>query len=75
MAKFIDAEKVLNNLPNDLPYKASIKRVLMQTYETCYKDGVDTFVEELKNCFCVSAEYSDIMNLIDNVAIVVKEQM
>lgn len=30
MAKYIDAEKVINNLPDDLPYKASVKRVLIQ---------------------------------------------
>lgn len=30
MPRYIDADKVLNNLPNDLPYKASIKRVLIQ---------------------------------------------
>ncbi len=30
MARYIDAYELLNNLPNDLPYKASVKRVLMQ---------------------------------------------
>ena len=30
MARYIDADELLNKLPNDLPYKASVKRVLMQ---------------------------------------------
>lgn len=30
MSKFIDAYELLNKLPDDLPYKASVKRVLMQ---------------------------------------------
>ena len=30
MARYIDADALLNNLPDDLPYKASVKRVLMQ---------------------------------------------
>ena len=30
MARYIDADKLLKNLPNDLPYKGSVKRVLIQ---------------------------------------------
>ena len=30
MRKYIDAEALLNNLPDDIPYKASVKRVLTQ---------------------------------------------
>ena len=30
MPKYIDVDKVLQCLPNDLPYKASVKRVLTQ---------------------------------------------
>lgn len=30
MARYIDADALLNRLPDDLPYKASVKRVLMQ---------------------------------------------
>ena len=30
MSKYIDADALLNNLPDDLPYKASVKRVLIQ---------------------------------------------
>jgi hypothetical protein len=44
-------------------------------YEKGYDRGVDVFVEKLKNCPCVSAEYSDIMNLIDNIAIETKERV
>lgn len=30
MSRYIDADAVLSKLPKDLPYKASVKRVLMQ---------------------------------------------
>ena len=30
MSRYIDADEILKRLPNDLPYKASVKRVLMQ---------------------------------------------
>jgi hypothetical protein len=30
MEKHVNVEQLLNNLPNDLPYKASVKRVLIQ---------------------------------------------
>ena len=30
MARYIDADKLLHRLPNDLPYKASVKRALIQ---------------------------------------------
>lgn len=30
MNRYIDADKLLNTLPDDLPYKASVKRVLIQ---------------------------------------------
>ena len=30
MRRYIDADKLLNRLPDDLPYKASVKRVLIQ---------------------------------------------
>lgn len=30
MRRYIDAEELLERLPEDLPYKASVKRVLMQ---------------------------------------------
>ena len=30
MKKYVDVEALLNNLPDDLPYKAIVKRVLMQ---------------------------------------------
>lgn len=29
-SRYIDADKLLNRLPDDLPYKASVKRVLIQ---------------------------------------------
>lgn len=34
MSRYIDADALLNNLPDDLPYKASVKRVLIQAPTT-----------------------------------------
>ena len=31
MSRYIDADKLLNSLPDDLSYKASVKRVLIQS--------------------------------------------
>ena len=31
MSRYIDADAILNKLPDDLPYKASVKRVLIQS--------------------------------------------
>ena len=33
MARYIDADELLSKLPADLPYKTSVKRVLMQAQE------------------------------------------
>ena len=33
MAQYFDADELLNRMPDDLPYKASVKRVLMQAPE------------------------------------------
>ena len=33
MARYADIDTILNELPDDLPYKASVKRVLMQAPE------------------------------------------
>lgn len=33
MARYMDADKLLEKLPDDLPYKASVKRVLTQAQE------------------------------------------
>ena len=30
MSRYIDADELLNRLPDDLPYKSSVKRVLIQ---------------------------------------------
>ena len=33
MARIVDADWILNNLPDDLPYKDSVRRVLLQAPE------------------------------------------
>ena len=42
--------------------------IYYEGYEKGYTDGVDKFVENLKNCFCISEEYLAIMSLIDGIA-------
>ena len=37
---YIDRDKLLNELPNDLPYKASVKRVLIQAEEADVEEVV-----------------------------------
>lgn len=39
MSKYINADELLKKLPDDLPYKGSVRRVLMQA------PGVDVFAE------------------------------
>ena len=39
MARYIDADALLSKMPEDLPYKASVKRVLMQAPESPTKFG------------------------------------
>ena len=42
MARYIDADELLRKLPEDLPYKASVKRVLMQAPEANVAPIADT---------------------------------
>ncbi len=50
MAQYKDIDRILNKMPEDLPYKASVKRVLMQAPEAdvVSKSEVDTLKEELE---------------------------
>lgn len=48
MSKYIDADELLNRLPDDLPYKASVKRVLMQAPTADVAPIVDT-LREMQN--------------------------
>ena len=45
MNRYIDAEALLNRLPDDLPYKASVKRVLMQAPTADVAPIADTLSE------------------------------
>lgn len=40
---------------------------LTKFLEQIKSEAIKEFAEELKNCFCVSKEYLDIMNIIDNL--------
>ena len=48
MSKYIDVNELLNKLPDDLPYKASVKRVLMQAPTADVAPIADT-LSEFKN--------------------------
>ena len=64
MARYIDADKVLQCLPDDLPYKASVKRVLIQAptadvvevkhgyWEDLYKGKYDNPLYTCSECYC-----------------------
>ena len=49
MARYIDADALLQKLPDDLPYKASVKRVLIQAPEADVvpKSEVEKIFEEV----------------------------
>lgn len=49
MPKYIDVDKTLNRLPNDLPYKSSVKRVLLMAPEADVVPKSE--VEELKKIY------------------------
>ena len=51
MARYIDADALLNRLPDDLPYKASVKRVLIQapTADVAPKSEVAYWQDEAVN--------------------------
>ena len=50
MARYIDADELLKNLPDDLPYKASVKRVLIQAppADVVPKSEVEKIFEEIE---------------------------
>ena len=50
MPTYIDVDKTLNRLPDDLPYKSSVKRVLLQAPEenVVPKSEVDKIFEEFE---------------------------
>ena len=43
------------------------KEMLHQTVSEIQTEAINEFAERLRNCFCVSKEYLDIMNIIDNL--------
>lgn len=57
MSRYIDADALLTKLPNDLPYKASVKRVLMQAPTA---DAVE--VVRCKDCAYYREETSYCLN-------------
>lgn len=61
MAEYIDREALLKKLPNDLPYKASVKRVLIQSSVADVAEVV-----RCKDCkFNVSNMQKDLLDITD----------
>lgn len=60
MPRFIDVDALLNKLPNDLPYKGSVKRVLIQapTVDVVPKSEVERLNKELDE---LAEEHSDLI--------------
>ena len=52
--RYIDADALLNRMPNDLPYKASVKRIVMQAPTA---DVVE--VVRCKDCKHYGRKYGD----------------
>ena len=64
MSRYIDADAALSRLPDDLPYKASVKRVLIQAptadvVEVRHGEWIvcGTFDDFLKCSLCESEKY------------------
>jgi molecular chaperone GrpE (heat shock protein) len=57
----------IERLENSLSTFKSCYESLTDMYENAKSEAIKEFAEKLKNCFCVSKEYLDIMNIIDNL--------
>ena len=73
MPRYIDADALLERLPNDLPYKASVKRVLIQapTADVVESKAIeqlkwerDTAIEQLKSYGVGFGEKADVVNVV-----------
>ena len=68
MARYIDADELLNRLPDDLPYKASVKRVLIQapTADVAPREKIaQEVISDIKKVIHTHARYPHLMG-IDN---------
>ena len=63
MSKYINADELLSRLPDDLPYKGSVKRVLMQApgvdavevvrcNDCVYCEKIENEIIHIWSCFC-----------------------
>ena len=73
MSRYIDVDELLTRLPDDLPYKASVKRVLMQAPTADVAPIADTvrkMQDELKKTFSAlcKGEMGDLYRIIDHIA-------
>ena len=51
---------------------AEVVKTLINELKTAKSEAIKEFAEKLKNCFAISGDYLDIINIIDNL---VKEMM
>ena len=78
MARYIDADALLSRLPDDLPYKASVKRVLVQAPTANVAPRADVareILEEIKTAFARVGVLPHNVGLVDfNVIADLKKQ-
>jgi hypothetical protein len=69
MARYIDADALLNKMPDDLPYKASVKRVLIQapTADVAPKSEVERLQHILDSYALQYGTVKDQHEVIDKV--------
>jgi hypothetical protein len=66
MPRYKDIDAILKKLPDDLPYKASVKRVLMQAPEADVVPRSE--VEELKKAYAIYEEITGLKQAKQEVA-------
>lgn len=65
MNKFINADELLSKLPDDLPYKASVKRVMMQAPTEDVVEVVHAYWKET-NHITISPNFREIHSKLYN---------
>ena len=53
---------------------AEVVKTLINELKTAKSEAIKEFAEKLKNCFAISGDYLDIINIIDNLVKEMTEQ-
>jgi hypothetical protein len=65
MARYIDTDALLSKLPDDLPYKSSVKRVLMQAQEADVAPKSEVAIEIIQDIAKACAPHNHHLNSLD----------